>query len=208
MQVQQVETEQIISSTFEHDCKAFGQAYDSNEEECMECLDASDCKRTMEEAAKPKPAPKKKKENKVEAKVETVKEVKRKVIEIFSKSKKELKEYTAATLYHDVEYVEQVEVVAIKKKVNKVAGKGMRKPPFNGRGGKGNTASYIEWLLYSGKWTFEELVKKGNYYLERHGAKPVSTPMNTYIKSAIIWLKKNKDAKETISEDKRIMVRI
>jgi hypothetical protein len=205
--LQQAEVSQVINNVPDEDCKVFGQAYDPNEEDCICCLDASDCKRAMEEAIKPKPQPKKRTNKKVEAKEKVTKEAKKPIIKIVGKD--ELKEYTATTLYHDIEYVELEvkEKIVVKKEGKKVTGKGMRKPPFNGRGGKGNTASYIEWLLYSGKWTFEELVKKGNYYLEKHGAKPVSTSMDKYIKGAIAWIKKNKNGVETIT-DGRIMVRI
>jgi len=184
------------------ECPLFGKAFDPNEEECQNCIDSEDCKSKMEEETKPK---KSKKKNEVKNK----KEIKVKPIKVFDKD--EFKEYSAATLYSEMEYVEveeKVVEVEPEKPVKKVTGKGMRKPPFNGRGGKGNTASYIEWLLYSGHLTFDQMVKKAKHYHDKHGAKAFSTPMDKYIKGAISWLKKNKNATETITEDGKIKVRL
>jgi len=86
--------------------------------------------------------------------------------------------------------------------------KGMREPPFSGRGGKGNTSSYIEWLLYSGKWNFDEDVEKAQYYHDKHGSKTINTPMDKYIKYSIGWLKIHKNVKEIITPDGKIKLRL
>jgi len=118
--------------------------------------------------------------------------------------KDELREISNLTLYSEYEFEESLvkDEVINEEKIILTKEKGMRKPPFFGRGGKGNTTSYIEWLLASGKWTMDEMVVKANYYLEKYGKRPVKMEMDKYIKAHMVWLVKNKGVTETVVDGK------